>query len=63
MARTDGQAVALSQYGSKFGAYACRFLSYQVYNRVNEIIFFFLIFNGGLIDRIPCMPTKELGFI
>ncbi|PAV22414.1 carbohydrate esterase family 8 [Pyrrhoderma noxium] len=27
--RTDGQAVALSQYGSKFGAYACRFLSYQ----------------------------------
>lgn len=28
--RTDGQAVTLSEYGSKFGAYACRFFSYQV---------------------------------
>ena len=27
---TDGQAIALSQYGSSFGAYACRFFSYQV---------------------------------
>ncbi|KIP05701.1 carbohydrate esterase family 8 protein [Phlebiopsis gigantea 11061_1 CR5-6] len=27
--RTDGQAVTLSEYGDKFGAYACRFFSYQ----------------------------------
>ena len=30
VAQTNGQAIALSQYGSKFGAYACRFFSYQV---------------------------------
>lgn len=29
VSRTDGQAIAISNYGSKFGAYACRFLSYQ----------------------------------
>ncbi|EJD03925.1 uncharacterized protein FOMMEDRAFT_187176 [Fomitiporia mediterranea MF3/22] len=29
VAQTNGQAIALSQYGSKFGAYACRFFSYQ----------------------------------
>ena len=30
VAKTNGQAVAISEYGSKFGAYACRFFSYQV---------------------------------
>ena len=30
VAESNGQAIALSQYGSKFGAYACRFFSYQV---------------------------------
>ena len=30
VAETNGQAIALSQYGSQFGAYACRFFSYQV---------------------------------
>lgn len=30
IAKTNGQAIAISQYGSKFGAYACRFFSYQV---------------------------------
>lgn len=30
VAQTNGQAIALSAYGSKFGAYACRFFSYQV---------------------------------
>ena len=30
VALTNGQAIALSEYGSKFGAYACRFFSYQV---------------------------------
>ena len=31
VSRTDGQAIAISNYGSMFGAYACRFLSYQVW--------------------------------
>lgn len=30
VAQTNGQAIALSAYGSMFGAYACRFFSYQV---------------------------------
>ena len=30
VAQTNGQAIALSAYGSRFGAYACRFFSYQV---------------------------------
>lgn len=30
VASTNGQAIAISAYGSKFGAYACRFFSYQV---------------------------------
>ena len=30
VAKTNGQALALSAYGSEFGAYACRFFSYQV---------------------------------
>lgn len=30
VAATNGQAIALSNYGSNFGAYACRFFSYQV---------------------------------
>ena len=30
VAKTNGQAIALSAYGGKFGAYACRFFSYQV---------------------------------
>ena len=30
VAQTNGQAIALSAYGSQFGAYACRFFSYQV---------------------------------
>lgn len=30
VAKSNGQAIALSNYGSKFGAYACRFFSYQV---------------------------------
>ncbi|KAL5518910.1 hypothetical protein ACEPAH_593 [Sanghuangporus vaninii] len=29
VSQTNGQAIAISQYGSKFGAYACRFFSYQ----------------------------------
>ncbi|GJE96175.1 carbohydrate esterase family 8 protein [Phanerochaete sordida] len=29
VAETNGQAIALSQYGSNCGAYACRFFSYQ----------------------------------
>lgn len=29
VAQTNGQAIALSQYGNQFGAYACRFFSYQ----------------------------------
>ena len=29
-AAKNGQALALSAYGSQFGAYACRFFSYQV---------------------------------
>ena len=29
---TIAQAIALSAYGSQFGAYACRFFSYQVSN-------------------------------
>ena len=30
VAQSNGQALALSAYGSQFGAYACRFFSYQV---------------------------------
>ena len=30
VAATNGQALALSAYGGNFGAYACRFFSYQV---------------------------------
>ncbi|GJE96176.1 pectinesterase [Phanerochaete sordida] len=36
VAKTNGQAIALSQYGSKFGAYACRLFSYQDTLLANE---------------------------
>ncbi|EKM52889.1 carbohydrate esterase family 8 protein [Phanerochaete carnosa HHB-10118-sp] len=36
VAETNGQAIALSQYGSQFGAYACRFFSYQDTLYANE---------------------------
>lgn len=37
VALTNGQAIALSEYGSKFGAYACRFFSYQVSRRMKYV--------------------------
>ena len=30
VAKSNGQAIAISNYGSRVGAYACRFFSYQV---------------------------------